>query len=86
MAYVYILECADGTYYTGATIDLDRRLKQHQKGIGAKYTRGRRPLKLLCAEHHPSLNLAYQRESEIKSWTRTKKKAMVIKLIKKEKV
>ena len=44
--FVYLLRCADGTYYAGATTDLERRLGEHQSGVGARYTRGRRPVRL----------------------------------------
>ena len=61
---VYILECGDGTLYTGITDDLQRRLKAHSQGKGAKYTRGRGPLKLRylenCEDHSAALKLEYQ--------------------------
>ena len=59
--YIYILECADGTYYTGYTTDLDRRLDAHNKGKGAKYTRVRRPVRRLYEEVFPSKQEAMQR-------------------------
>lgn len=70
---VYILECADGTLYTGITDDLDKRLKAHNSGKGAKYTRGRGPVTLryreLCADHSAAL----RRELEIKRLSRPQK-------------
>ena len=61
---LYILECGDGTFYTGITDDLKRRLKAHSQGKGAKYTRGRGPLKLryleACEDHSAALKLEYQ--------------------------
>ena len=61
---LYILECGDGTFYTGITDDLKRRLKAHSQGKGAKYTRGRGPLKLryleACEDHSVALKLEYQ--------------------------
>jgi len=70
---VYILECGDGTLYTGIATDVKRRLAQHRAGTGAKYTRGRGPLRLVCAERFPNRGKALQREAEVKSWTRQQK-------------
>ena len=70
---VYILECADGTLYTGITNDLERRIDAHKSGKGAKYTRGRAPFTLLHAETRASRSLALKRESEIKSLDRAAK-------------
>jgi putative endonuclease len=78
MAYTYILECNDGTYYTGSTKNLQRRLRQHQTGKGgAKYTRGRAPVTLVYFEEYESVTDAYRREKEIQRWTRKKKKALI---------
>ena len=63
---VYILECGDGTLYTGITDDLERRLRAHETGKGAKYTRGRGPLKLRYRESVPDKGAALRRELEIK--------------------
>jgi putative endonuclease len=76
-AYVYILECFDGTYYTGWTNDLDRRIKAHSSGKGAKYTRGRRPVRLVHQERCKNESVARRREAEVKSWTREMKKALI---------
>ena len=73
MHYVYIVKCKDGTYYTGYTNDLKRRIKQHNAGEGAKYTKGRRPVKLVHSERFKSKSRAMQREYEIKQFTRQKK-------------
>lgn len=76
---VYILQCADGTLYTGITDDLQRRLKAHETGRGAKYTRGRGPLKLLyqeiCADHSAAL----RRELVIKKLRRAEKMDLITK-------
>jgi putative endonuclease len=77
LAYTYILECSDGTYYTGSTIDLERRLSEHQNGKGAKYTRARLPLKLIYYEEYPQVREAFHREKQIQSWNRKKKIALV---------
>ena len=70
---VYILECADQSLYTGITNDLDHRIHQHEKGTGAKYTRGRAPFTLLYTETHASRSQALKREAEIKSFDRATK-------------
>jgi len=75
--YCYILECADGTYYTGWTIDPERRVAQHNKGIGAKYTSARRPVKLAYLEEHPNRTLAMQRELAIKKMKRAQKSKLI---------
>ncbi len=71
--FVYILECADRSLYTGITNNLDKRIKAHAEGKGAKYTRGRGPLILRYTENHPTKGFALQREAVIKSLGRTQK-------------
>ena len=73
MHYVYIVKCADGTYYTGYTNDLERRINQHNAGEGAKYTKGRRPVKLVHSERFKSKSKAMQREYKIKQLARQRK-------------
>ncbi len=77
--YVYMVECADGTYYTGITTDLKRRLNEHNTSEkGAKYTRARRPVKLVYSEEHPDKSSASKREWEIKHrMTRAEKQKLV---------
>lgn len=70
---VYILKCKDGTLYTGITNNLTKRLKAHGNGTGARYTRGRGPLKLLYTENHPTKGFALRREAAIKSMGRAEK-------------
>jgi len=70
---VYILQCGDGTLYTGITDDLLRRLEMHRAGKGAKYTRGRAPLTLIYQENAPSYSDALKREYRIKQLPRTEK-------------
>lgn len=70
---VYILECGDGTLYTGITDDLDKRLKAHNTGKGAKYTRGRGPLTLRYREECADHGAALRREAEIKRLSRQQK-------------
>lgn len=70
---VYILQCADGTLYTGITTDLKIRLEKHAKGSGAKYTRGRGPYKILFSELCATKSRALSREAEIKALTKMEK-------------
>lgn len=75
--YCYILECVDGTYYTGWTTDPERRVKQHNKGIGARYTKTRRPVKLVYLEEQPDKATALKRELAIKKLKRVQKSKLV---------
>jgi putative endonuclease len=70
---VYILECADGSLYTGIARNLDERIAAHNNGTGAKYTRGRRPVKLVYQENVTSRSIALRREITIKKLTRADK-------------
>ncbi len=74
---VYILRCGDGTLYTGCTNDLPRRLKAHQSGRGAKYTRNRGPVSLAYQEAAENKSAALRRESAIKRLTRREKLALI---------
>jgi len=71
--YIYIIQCADGTLYTGWTLDLDSRMEAHNSGAGAKYTRGRGPIRLLYSEAFETKSEALKRESQIKKLKRAKK-------------
>ena len=75
--YVYVLECDDGTYYTGYTTDPDRRLAEHNAGTGAKYTRGRTPVSLVHLESYADQSAAMAREYEIKQLRRSDKAALI---------
>lgn len=75
--YVYVLECADKTLYTGYTNDLDKRLKAHNSGKGAKYTRSRRPVRLIYSECFESKSEALKREYQIKQLTRIQKLKLI---------
>ena len=75
--YVYILECSDGSYYTGSTTDLERRLQQHEAGEGAKYTKQRLPIKVIYSEEFDRIDFAFYREKQIKSWSRRKKQVLI---------
>ena len=71
--YVYILECSDGTFYTGWTNDLEKRLKAHNEGKGAKYTKARRPVKIVYHEVFSTKREAMSREWAIKQLSRNEK-------------
>ncbi len=77
MAHMYILECADGSYYTGSTINLERRLWQHQNGLGAKHTAKRLPVTLVYCEWFDRVSDAFYREKQVQRWTRRKKEALI---------
>jgi putative endonuclease len=75
--YLYILLCADGSFYTGSTNDLERRLEEHQKGEGANHTRKRLPVELVYTEEYDRIDEAYFRERQIHGWSRDKKIALI---------
>ena len=76
-AWVYILKCADGSYYTDSTNNLELRLAQHQAGEGGVYTAKRLPVKLLYSYEFQSEHEAFLRERQIKGWSRKKKEALI---------
>ena len=75
--YMYILECADGSYYTGSTIDLKRRLRQHQNFEGSFFTAKKWPVKLVYFEHFDCVAFAFAREKQVQGWRRAKKLALI---------
>jgi putative endonuclease len=75
--YCYIVECQDGTFYTGWSTDPQRRVKQHNSGSGARYTRGHRPVRLVYIEACENKPAALKRERAIKALTREKKKQLI---------
>lgn len=77
IAYTYMLECSDGTFYTGYTTNLERRLKQHNSGKGSKYTRCRLPVKLIYCEEFTSKHDAMSRECALKKFSRKEKEKLV---------
>lgn len=76
MAYVYMLECADGSLYTGFALDVEARVACHNAGLGAKYTRSRRPVRLLWQQQLPTPRLARRAEAYIKRLTRQQKQRL----------
>jgi putative endonuclease len=71
--YMYLLTCSDSSFYCGSTNNLQKRLKEHNAGEAAEWTKKRRPVKLVYFEIHPTLITARQREKQVKGWTRKKK-------------
>ena len=77
MAWMYILECADGSYYVGSTKNLDQRIMQHQSGKGSRYTSGRLLVKLVYNEEFERVVDAYAREKQVQNWSRAKREALI---------
>jgi len=76
--WVYILRCSDGSYYTGHTDDLERRVAEHQSGTIPGYTHDRRPVQVMFAENFPTRIEALERERQLKDWSRRKKEALFL--------
>jgi putative endonuclease len=77
MAWMYILQCADGSYYVGSTKNLDLRMFQHQSGKGSRYTSGRLPIELVYGEEYDRVSDAYYREKQVQNWRRAKREALI---------
>jgi len=76
--YLYILECSDGTYYTGVSNNLEKRIQEHQSGVNVvAYTYSRRPIKLVYHTVFNDFNQAFEFETKIKKWSSKKKKALI---------
>ena len=76
--FFYIVRCRDGSLYSGITNNIEHRVKEHNRGEGAKYTFSRRPVKLVYSEKHNNTSEARKRESQIKGWPRTKKEQLIL--------
>jgi putative endonuclease len=74
--FCYVLECADGTLYTGIARSLEKRLAMHNRGRASRYTRGRLPVRLLYAEPHPDRSAASRREMQVKKMSRARKRRL----------
>jgi len=74
---MYILKCANGSYYTGSTKDLQRRLQQHQSGKGANHTKKHSPVALVYYETFSRIDWAFNREKQVQGWNRKKKEALI---------
>jgi putative endonuclease len=75
--FVYILSCADGSYYVGSTTDVSERERIHNEGHGAEHTAAHRPVRMVYSEAHESWPAARKREAQVKRWTRAKKEALI---------
>ena len=75
--WMYILECSDGSYYTGSTNNLKKRFQQHQDGEGANHTKCRLPVILVYCEEYPRIDTAFYREKQVQGWSRKKKEALI---------
>jgi len=77
MWFVYILRCADGSFYVGETNDVASRLARHNNGTAAAHTARRRPVQLVYSERYPNRDDCLKRERQLKRWTRAKKEALI---------
>jgi len=77
MNFVYLLKCSDGSFYCGYTNDINARVKTHNEGKGAKYTRCRLPVEIVYNENYPTKAEAMKRECEIKKMTRAQKQILI---------
>ncbi len=77
-SYTYILKCADQSYYTGSTINIDKRYREHQNGEGSNHTKKHLPVKLVYLEEFQSIKDAFNREKQIQGWSRAKKEALIM--------
>lgn len=77
MPYTYLVQCADGSYYAGWTVDLEARVQAHNEGQGARYTRSRRPVRLAYWEFQPTRSAAQRREAALRRLSREQKVALV---------
>jgi predicted GIY-YIG superfamily endonuclease len=75
--WMYILECADGSYYTGSSNNIELRLQQHNAGEGANHTKKRLPVKLVYFEEYQRIDEAFRREKQVQGWGRNKKEALI---------
>jgi len=75
--YMYILQCADGSFYTGSTNNLERRIEEHKSGEGAKFTKEHFPIKLVYYESFDRIDVAFNREKQVQGWSRAKKIALI---------
>ena len=77
MAWVYIVECHDGSYYVGSTVALERRIWEHNEGLGAQYTRHRRPVRLVWSASYERIDEAFAFEKQVQGWSRKKREALM---------
>lgn len=79
MYYFYMVRCSDNSLYSGQTNNLQKRIREHNSAgqRGAKYLRARKPVELVYSEKYPTLQLAMQRERQVKKWNKYKKEALI---------
>ncbi|TRO64281.1 GIY-YIG nuclease family protein [Christiangramia sabulilitoris] len=78
LSFVYILKCSDDTFYTGVTLNLEKRLEEHISGAHpGSYTEKRKPVELVWCSEFTDINLAIEKEKQIKKWSRPKKQALI---------
>lgn len=77
MWFVYVIQCVDGSFYTGSTNNLKKRFLEHKNGVGGRYTRSHKPVKIIYFEKLPTRSKALKREAQIKSWSKGKKIRMI---------
>ncbi len=77
MPYMYILKCADDSFYTGSTLNLEKRLWEHQNGLGANHTKNRLPVTLVFCEEFARVDEDFCREKQVQGWSRAKKQALI---------
>jgi putative endonuclease len=77
MAFMYILRCADGSYYVGSTRNLETRLHQHRAGLGASYTQRRLPVELVYGYKFANIAEAFAAEKKVQNWSRAKREALI---------
>jgi len=75
--FIYILECSDGSFYTGSTKNLEKRLWEHNNSLGANYTKSRLPVELMYYEEYSRIDEAFYREKQVQGWSRKKKLALI---------
>jgi len=75
--FVYLLECEDGSLYTGITTDVERRFLEHKNGTGGRFTRAKKAKRIVYTEQYPDRSSALKREAEIKKWPRKKKRTLI---------
>jgi putative endonuclease len=75
--FFYIVKCRDGSFYSGISLDLEERVREHNNGSGAEYTAMRRPVTLVYSEKHHDVNAARKREIQVKGWSRAKKELLI---------
>jgi putative endonuclease len=75
--FMYILQCSDGKFYTGSTLNIDKRVIEHQSGFGANYTKDKLPVVLVYFEEFSRIDLAFNREKQVQGWSRKKKEALI---------